>query len=170
MKYTNTLRLVACLSLFFPIGCVSYAEPQEKACYWRRNNQCYTTISIYSLLSNSSKYNGIPVAVTAFLGIDQNDAFLYPTKDAYDNYDSPSSIQLIHDDMGGEDIEAIEARSGQYVVVYGTFHAEYDAGLFFGARSGSIKLDGIPESRGGRVMDKSTKEIQTIIRDLDISP
>lgn len=170
MNHENTMRLVLCATLLFLLSCASYAEPSEKSCYFRRNNQCYATVSIYSLLSNPSKYNGASIAVTAFLGIDQNDAFLFPTRESYQNYDLPSSIQLIHDDMDRSDVEVIEARSGQYAIVYGTFDAEYDNNLFYGTRAGSLKLDGIPLNMGERVMDKSTKEIHTIIRDLDIDP
>ena len=160
MKIAIPSRLVCLAFLVFATSC----HPPSTDCGFFRDNLCFTRVSIYSIISNPEKHEDTLLVVYGFLGIDNNEVFLFPNQIAYDGSDAVSSIQLLHDDFSDIDYTELEKRAGSYVVVYGRFSSIYDA-EFFGMRAGSIDLLGIPEYRGGRVMDETTRRVSRIARD-----
>lgn len=136
-------------------------EISEDMCEFRRD-QCYSRVSIYSLIASPKDYNGLPIVVFGYMGIDWNDVFLFPDILSYEGADAASSIQLLHDDFSDADHHELEKRAGNYVAVYGEFSTTYDRKLYR-TRVGGLKLHGMPEYRGGRVPEETSKGIVRLI-------
>lgn len=162
----SSLVLMSCLtSCRLQEDASSGEKTRDSTCEFRRD-QCYSRVSIYSLIANPERYNEMPLVVLGYMGIDQQNVFLFPNVMSYEGRDAISSIQLLHDDFNDADHDALEERAGNYVAVYGEFSTEYDRN-FYGARVGGLKLHGIPEYRGGRVPEETSQGIvRLIIRNL----
>lgn len=166
-------RIIFCLSTILAlVGTLASCHPQEpppqakEPCDIRRGENCYPIVSIYSLIANPKEYDGLPIMIVGYMGIDWNDVFLFPTSMSYDGRDAASSIQLLHDNFSDADHDALEKRAGNYVAAYGEFSTTYDRSPYR-KRVGSLKLHDIPDYRGERVPEETSKGIvRLIFRDI----
>lgn len=108
------------------------------------------SVSIYRVIADPRPFDGRPVEIVGFLGVDGFQLFLYPSRESYMSMDWRSSILLRGEHALLERIHSL--KNMEYVLLRGVFRILLPSQQL-GVRVGVIDVDEIPATWGGRNLE-----------------